>query len=132
MKVYLEKRVLFDHMSLHQNKFEKHLKLLVLLEACLLGYKERKFLTTLNTKNNYQEDTMPSKENRPPEDHQDLRLRQLRARRAHLTARLRRIRELETVNRLLREQLLFLQQLLEEEPENLEGETNGDEKQTGK
>ena len=75
---------------------------------------------------------MPSKENISPEDLQDLRRRQLRARRAHLAARLRRIRELEAANRLLREQLLFLQQLLEEERENSEGETNGDENQTGK
>ena len=119
-------------MFLYQNEFEKALELLVLQEAWLLSYKQRMSLTTSETKNNYQEDTMSSKENRPPEDYQDLRLRQLRARRAHLAARLRRIRELETVNRLLREQLLFLQQLLEEEPENLEGETNGDEKQTGK
>ena len=74
---------------------------------------------------------MPSKENRPPEDHQDLRLRQLRARRAHLAARLRRIRELEAANRLLREQLLFIQQLLEEEPQDSEGETSEDENQTG-
>ena len=49
-----------------------------------------------------------------PRNLQDLRLRQFRARRAHLAARLRRIRELEAANRLLREQLLFLQQLLEE------------------
>ena len=87
-------------------------------------------LTTSETKNNYQEDTMSSKENRPPKDYQDPRLRQLRARQAHLAARLRRIRELEAANRMLREQLRFLQQLLEEDPQNSESETNEDENQT--
>ena len=70
---------------------------------------------------------MSSKENRPPGDYQDLRLRQLRARRALLAARLRRIRELEAANRYLREQLRFLQQLLEEDPQSSESETNEDE-----
>ena len=72
---------------------------------------------------------MSSKENRPPEDYQDLRLRQLRARRALLAARLRRIRELEAANRYLREQLRFLQQLLGEDPQSSESETDEDETQ---
>ena len=72
---------------------------------------------------------MSSKENRPPGDYQDLHLRQLRARRALLAARLRRIRELEAANRYLREQLRLLQQLLEEDPQSSESETNKDETQ---
>ena len=69
---------------------------------------------------------MKSKENISPEE---LGLRQLRARRAHLAARLRRIQELMASNRLLRDQILFLRQRLRERPENSGGKTKEDEKQ---
>ena len=72
---------------------------------------------------------MPSKKNRHPGDYQDLHLRQRRVRRALLAARRRRIRELEAANRYLREQLRFLQQLLEEDPQSSESETIQDETQ---
>ena len=72
---------------------------------------------------------MPAKENRPPEDNQDRRLRQLRARRALLAARLRRIQALEAANRYLREQLRFLQQLLGEDLESSDSETDQEETQ---
>ena len=72
---------------------------------------------------------MPSKKNKHPGDYQDLRLRQRRVRRALLAARRRRIRELEAANRYLREHLRFLQQLLEEDPQSSESETNEDETQ---
>ena len=54
---------------------------------------------------------------------------QLRARRAILAARLRRIQALGAANRYLREQLRFLQQLLGEDLESSESEAEQEETQ---
>ena len=57
---------------------------------------------------------MPSKENLAPED---LRLRELRARRTYLTARLQRVQDLTAANRLLRVQIALLRQCRQERQE---------------
>ena len=66
---------------------------------------------------------MPSKENLDPVE---LRLRELRARRANLTAKLQRIQDLTAANKLLREKIAFLRQRLRELQENLDFDSEGD------
>ena len=109
----------------HQNEFEEHLIILVLLDLCLLYYKDQNILILIGAKNT-QTYIMKSKENISPEE---LRRRQLLARRNYLTERLRRIHELLASNRLLLEQIMFLRQRLAERPENSGGKTGDDGKQ---
>ena len=66
---------------------------------------------------------MPSKENLDPVE---LRLRELRARRAYLTAKLQRIQDLTAANKLLREKIAFLRQCLRERQENLDFDSKTD------
>ena len=70
---------------------------------------------------------MPSKENLDPVE---LRLRELRARRAYLTAKLQRIQDLTAANKLLREKIAFLRQRLRERQENLDFDSKGDKEAT--
>ena len=66
---------------------------------------------------------MPSKENLDPVE---LRLRELRARRDYLKAKLQRIRDLKATKKLLQEQLAFLRQRLRERQENVDSDSKGD------
>ena len=67
---------------------------------------------------------MPSKENLDPVE---LRLRELRARRAYLKAKLQRIRDLKATKKLLQEQIAFLRQRLRERQENVDSDSKGDQ-----
>ena len=93
-----------------QTRLMKHLRPHVSVEVCLLY------------QNHYQ--TMPSKENLDPVD---LRLKELRARRDYLKAKLQRIRDLKATKKLLQEQIAFLRQRLREREENVGSDSNEDQ-----
>ena len=67
---------------------------------------------------------MPSKENLDPVD---LRLKELRARRDYLKAKLQKIRELKAKKKQLQEQLTWLRQRLRERQENAGSDSKEDQ-----